>query len=191
MQVWALGKGVLLPSACPPQACRCGTRGVAQSVGTLQPGTHPGPTQAVSLPRVSLGGQGLRTPHPLQHTHSHTLTQDEKSFLHKFFLLGWDRILPGAAAREASQGIELCSLSSVAPGFGGPRTAEACAGACTRRNAPPILLFPAGMDLAGPEGCGEEKWTSVGMQQGGPGLDCGPQRVSPKFSRPNKGLYSP
>lgn len=148
-QVWGLWQGVLLPSACPLR--RISVASVVWIICRYPPTQH---RPRASPPGVSPGG--LRNPTCNTEIYRHTPTRDEKScFSPRVLPLGlWPDPL-GAAAREALKGIELYSLSSLAPGFGRPRTAEAWAGAClpracTWRNAPPFHPFPASTGLAGP-----------------------------------------
>lgn len=162
-QVWGLWPRVLLPPACPHRHVT-----VASLVWpSLQVPTIPAQTPSQRRqhllppppPEPALEVWGLRNPPTPTHNtqiHRHTHTGEEKScFSPRVLSLGLRPDLAGAAAREASKGFELCSLSPLAPGFGGPRTAEAGAGAClpracTRRNAPRSPPFPASPGLAAP-----------------------------------------
>ena len=125
-QGWGLWRGVWLPSACPLRYVSV-TSVVWQSVSICHPSIDLELTQAASSPGVSFGGRGLRTAPPdLQHADSERHTQDEKScFSPRVLSLGPRPDPAGAAAREASKGIELGSPSSLTPGFGRPRTTEA------------------------------------------------------------------
>ena len=119
-QGWGLWRGVWLPSACPLRYVSV-TSVVWQSVSICHPSIDLELTQAASSPGVSLGGRGLRTAPPdLQHADSERHTQDEKScFSPRVLSLGPRPDPAGAAAREASKGIELCSPSSLTPGLAG------------------------------------------------------------------------
>lgn len=66
-------------------------------------------------------GSGTKGPGPATNRSTDTQTKKMRNpaFLPKFFLLGWARILPRAAGREALKGFELSLPSSLAPGLAG------------------------------------------------------------------------
>lgn len=126
-QGWGLWRGVRLPSACPLRYVS--VTSVVWPVCKYLPSQHrPGANTGSIFPWSQPWGSGTKDHPPphLQHADSERHTQDEKScFSPRVLSLGPRPDPAGAAAREASKGIELCSPSSLTPGFGGPRTTEA------------------------------------------------------------------
>lgn len=99
-------------------------------------------------------GSGTKRPGPATNRSIDTQTQRMRNpaFLPKFFLLGWARILPRAAGREALKGFELSLPSSLAPGLAGQARLRLelasgfrgpARGGMLPPPAAPVLPFPA------------------------------------------------